>query len=374
MKFESNQIGIASYDFDSTLVVTKSGKAFATGPSDWKSFNSTLVPKKLKEEHKNNRLLVIFTNQNGIAKGKLTKKDLEKRIEGFIRDALGDDIPMLVLAATSENHLRKPCTGMWNYLEENIMPKYHKSVTLDKSNSVYVGDAAGRPERKDGNKKVKKDHSCGDRKFALNLGIEFHTPEAYFLGEAETKTWNLDGLDIKKVFEKITKQPYKAEDLISKKQEVIILQGWPASGKSTFAKRYLVPHGYVHVNRDTLGTPAKCLKACKEALEKGKSVVIDNTNPDSSSREPYITAATNAGAACRCFVFNVKRELAEHLNTLRENRSKGEHAHVPGVAYNTYNKKLEEPSKDEGFTEVKTIEFVPVFDNDTEKEEFFRYT
>jgi bifunctional polynucleotide phosphatase/kinase len=36
--------------------------------------------------------------------------------------------------------------------------------------------------------------------------------------------------------------------------------GPPASGKSTFTKKYLVPHKYVHINRDTLQTQEKCLK------------------------------------------------------------------------------------------------------------------
>lgn len=36
--------------------------------------------------------------------------------------------------------------------------------------------------------------------------------------------------------------------------------GQPASGKSTFRKRYLEPNGYVAVNRDTMGTMEKCLK------------------------------------------------------------------------------------------------------------------
>lgn len=36
--------------------------------------------------------------------------------------------------------------------------------------------------------------------------------------------------------------------------------GCPASGKSTFRKKYFEPHGYIAVNRDTLGTAEKCLK------------------------------------------------------------------------------------------------------------------
>ena len=41
---------------------------------------------------------------------------------------------------------------------------------------------------------------------------------------------------------------------------MILMIGPPASGKSTFTKKYLVPHNYVHINRDTLQTQEKCLK------------------------------------------------------------------------------------------------------------------
>lgn len=53
-------------------------------------------------------------------------------------------------------------------------------------------------------------------------------------------------------------------------------------GKSTFARKYFVPAGYVHVNQDTLKTKDKCLKVAREAVESGKSVVIDNTNPSAA--------------------------------------------------------------------------------------------
>ena len=48
-------------------------------------------------------------------------------------------------------------------------------VLSDIANSFFLGDAAGRPN----------DHSSTDRKLALNIGIPFHTPEAYFLGLPE---------------------------------------------------------------------------------------------------------------------------------------------------------------------------------------------
>jgi bifunctional polynucleotide phosphatase/kinase len=57
---------------------------------------------------------------------------------------------------------------------------------------------------------------------------------------------------------------------------VIIFFGSPGSGKSTFWKNYLST--YERVNNDTLKTPEKCVKVLKEALDTGKSAVIDNTN------------------------------------------------------------------------------------------------
>ena len=43
-------------------------------------------------------------------------------------------------------------------------------------------------------------------------------------------------------------------------EEMVVMVGCPASGKSTIRKKFLEPHGYVAVNRDTLGTAEKCLK------------------------------------------------------------------------------------------------------------------
>jgi len=47
--------------------------------------------------------------------------------------------------------------------------------------SFFCGDAAGRPIRVDGNgQQIKKDHSCCDRLFAMNIGLKFYTPEECF--------------------------------------------------------------------------------------------------------------------------------------------------------------------------------------------------
>lgn len=64
---------------------------------------------------------------------------------------------------------------------------------------------------------------------------------------------------------------------LSDKQEMIVLVGPPASGKSTIVNIF---KDYERINQDTLKTKSKCITTCKSAISSGKSVIIDNTNKD----------------------------------------------------------------------------------------------
>lgn len=75
--------------------------------------------------------------------------------------------------------------------------------------------------------------------------------------------------------------------------------GSPGSGKSTFCTNYLP--NYVRINRDTLKTKEKCYKVAEEEIVKGKSVVIDNTNPKTDDRKYFITLAKRHNYKLRCF-------------------------------------------------------------------------
>ena len=150
----------------------------------------------------------------------------------------------------------------------------------------------------------------------------------------------------------------------------MVLVGLPASGKSTFAKRHFVPHGYVHVNRDTLGTNAKCLKVTQESLKAGKSVVVDNTNPSPAARAEFLDIAKATKVTARCFHLEASADLAHHLNYYRQNISKGVQRRVPDVGYRVYQSKFEKPSASEGFTSVVDVPFVPQFDSPADKESF----
>ncbi len=87
------------------------------------------------------------------------------------------DFPVTLLAATARDQYRKPRAGMWNELLEELDLEIGDGP--DMSASFFIGDAGGRPARKN----VKADHSCSDRNLADNVGIEFKTPEEYFLLE-----------------------------------------------------------------------------------------------------------------------------------------------------------------------------------------------
>uniref|UniRef100_A0A6A7G2M0 Bifunctional polynucleotide phosphatase/kinase-like n=1 Tax=Hirondellea gigas TaxID=1518452 RepID=A0A6A7G2M0_9CRUS len=244
------------------------------------------------------------------------------------------------------------------------------------SQSFYVGDAAGRV--KNWKAGAKRDFSVSDRKFAANLKLPFRTPEEHFLGEEPTKSWDWRSIN---PVEAMSEQKYASIDefpststIVSDKSEVILCCGFPASGKSTFSRRHLIPAGYVWVNRDTLKTPARCLKAVKETLSNGGKAVVDNTNPDRKSREPYILAAKAAGVPIRCFWFQTSREIASHLNFCREKQTNGAVRRIPEVGFNVFKKRFSPPQRAEGFSEVVKIDFKPQFDSDRDREIFDLWT
>lgn len=90
--------------------------------------------------------------------------------------------------------------------------------------------------------------------------------------------------------------------------------GFPGAGKSHFASHHSAQSNYDVVNRDSLGTWQKCAAAVERSLDAGKSVLIDNTNPDIESRSRFIRLATSRGLQCRCFVMNTSMTHAQHNN------------------------------------------------------------
>ncbi|ELU14683.1 hypothetical protein CAPTEDRAFT_176929 [Capitella teleta] len=341
---------VAGFDIDGTIITTKSGKVFPVDLGDWRILYPD-IPGNLKKLAADGFKIVFFTNQMGIQRGKLKPHDFQKKVES-IQKKIG--ISAQVLVSTGSGPYRKPGVGMWTYLQENM----NSGIEIDLENSFYVGDAAGRP--KDWVKGKKKDFSCGDRLFALNIALPFFTPEEYFLKQKPAK-YDLPEFDPRKLGGVPLFEPVTAI-ATSDSQEVIVMVGSPASGKSHFAMKHLISKGYVHVNRDSLKTWQKCVSTTRDALSRGKSVVVDNTNPDTESRARYLEVAKKAGVPSRCFLMSSSPTHCKHNERFREMTDKS-HQSINDMILNSYKSKFIAPTLEEGFREIVKVNFVAEFDD-----------
>ena len=131
-----------------------------------------------------------------------------------------------------------------------------------------------------------------------------------------------------------------------------VLIGIPASGKTSFVHETLP--GVVHISKDLMqqkragqnkeGQQESMIHA---ALAAGKSVVIDNTNPEAATRAKLICAAEDAGAQVIGYYFESKRRDCLQRNSMREGR-----ARVPDKAVLIISSKLQLPRMEEGFDEL----------------------
>uniref|UniRef100_A0A8C9T1M6 Polynucleotide kinase 3'-phosphatase n=1 Tax=Scleropages formosus TaxID=113540 RepID=A0A8C9T1M6_SCLFO len=339
---------IAGFDLDGCIITTKSGKVFPTSPDDWRILYPEIQP-KLASLLKKGFKVVFFTNQMGISRGKLRPEVFKSKVEDVLATL---KLPIQVILTF------RTIVNFWQH-----------SLRSQGTEGVCFGDAAGRPVNWAPGKK-KKDFSCSDRLFALNIGLQFHTPEEFFLG------WKPAPF-VLPTFNPRTCDPnarlYDPPDasLTCSQQEVVVAVGYPASGKSTFFHKHIVPKGYVYVNRDTLGSWQNCVSACERGLKEGRSVAVDNTNPDPESRKRYLDVSQKMGVPCRCFLFTTSLEQAKHNNRFREMMPANKHATVNDMIFHSYKNKFIEPSLSEGFSEILKIRFVPSFP-DTQSEALYK--
>ncbi|RZB94430.1 PNK3P, AAA 33, and/or Zeta toxin domain containing protein [Asbolus verrucosus] len=347
------QPAIAGFDLDGTIIKTKSGARFPKDPDDW-VLNINSIPQKLQQLHEKNHKVVIFSNQSGLGNDFSKMKGYKGKIEAIVAKL---SVPTQVFIATGKSIYRKPAPGMWDILCESK----NENVPVDVNESFFVGDAAGR--EKNWAPKKNKDHSMSDRLFALNIGLKFYTPEEYFL-KSSSVAYTMPEFDPRNIPDEV--YPHISAD----QQEVILMVGGPASGKSFYCKNQLIPKGYVHVSRDKLGTWQKCAKSLEECIQRNQSVVIDNTNPDKESRQRFIDVAKRHGVSCRCFVMATTHKHAKHNNRFRELTDKS-HLTVGELVLNSYKKGFQEPELSEGFSEIVKVPFIPKFNN-PEHEKLYR--
>lgn len=289
--FNESNTKIACFDYDWTLVKPKSGNEFPKDQNDY-CWLYTSIPRTLQDLYNDGYSIYIFTNQTKPWKLNMISESLTVL-----------DIPIKVIVGNKE--YKKPNSLLFNK---------GTNVKFNKKHSFYVGDAAGRTG----------DFSNSDREFAENVGITFKTPEEVF------------EMDLVKVPD--------TRDYHLSTQECVILVGYPASGKSTFAKTKFEPHNYHIVDGDTLKTLPKMLKEAKSQLQQGKSVVIDATNGKKENRNQIIKMARDLGVPSRCFVFTMDITEAMQWNTKRTLETGKK---VPKIAFWTYRKHYVPPTVDE---------------------------
>jgi len=82
------------------------------------------------------------------------------------------------------------------------------------------------------------------------------------------------------------------------------------------------------------------------------------------------------GVPIRCFVFNVTKDMALHMDKQRKTNTERTHLskHVGRIPIFTFFKKFQAPTTTEGFTEIKEVSFVGKFVNEADKKSFTSFS
>jgi len=282
---------ISLFDIDGTLVVSKSGRRYASDDGDW-IFTSDAIVGHLNELNAAGRVVALVSNQS--AWGAPAQAKIES-ILAALQTANGWAPWCLVATAPMKQKdtvYRKPGRGLFDTLVEQlgVVPT---DVTM-------CGDAVGSDDPNPAYR-----WASSDREFAAAIGAIFQRPCDLFPSVAAHP------------------QTHK---------ELVLLVGNPGSGKSTTARTFAAA-GYTHIEQDTLKNKNETLKHAVIALAKGESVVVDATHGSSSNRQPYIDLARKAGVAIRILWHS---RDGRPFNALRENP-------VPEIAYAVYSKHFNDP-------------------------------
>jgi bifunctional polynucleotide phosphatase/kinase len=289
---------IASFDYDHTLVCPKDGKTMPSNVEDWKWLYPN-IPDELKRYNDDGFTIVVFTNQS---------KPWKVIQIQYVMQTL--QIPVFIVVASDK------CDYKPNPILYDVLCGTFK---VDKEQSFFVGDALG----------GKGDWADSDKVFAQNIGLKCQSPEVFFGIKQEQEIVEIPKLKL------------------SESQQVIIMVGYPGSGKSTIAKSICEDERFVIVQGDVHKTSPKMIKAALPCVKEGKSIVFDATNSSSKKRSEYLAFAKKHNMSVTCIHVSTSLETSYARNKLRD-----ADAQVPKIAYSVYTKHFENPSSDEGFDVV----------------------
>lgn len=153
--------------------------------------------------------------------------------------------------------------------------------------------------------------------------------------------------------------------------EVVVVLGYPASGKSSWLLANLA--GHRRLNRDEQGgTLEGLLPKLEIALGQGDSVAMDNTYISRESRAGVIAVGQRLGVPVRCVWIDTSIENAQvnavtrmvarygrllSPDEIKKTGKKDPNTFGPGVLFK-YRKAFEEPSPTEGWSSIERVKYV----------------
>lgn len=153
--------------------------------------------------------------------------------------------------------------------------------------------------------------------------------------------------------------------------EIVLVLGYPASGKSTWTARNFPAHR--RVNRDSLGDSSleDLVPLVESALDAGAPVVLDNTYPTRASRAALVALARRKGVPVRAVWLDasiehsqynaVERLVRKHGRLLSPDEIKSagraDPNTFPPAPLFKYRKEFEAPTAAEGFSAVEKVAF-----------------
>ena len=131
--------------------------------------------------------------------------------------------------------------------------------------------------------------------------------------------------------------------------EAIVLIGIPGSGKSSFYKeRFYATH--LRINRDMLKTRQRERALIETCLQLKQRFVLDNVNATRADRSELVMAAHGARFHVVGYFFQVSTRVA-----VARNKDRSGKAQIPLVGIFGAYKRLEPPSREEGFDELFVV-------------------
>lgn len=295
------------FDIDYTIIKTKSGKVFPVNKFDWTWLNNN-IPTILCNISSNN-LIGFISNQKGL-KTKQSIDDWIYKMNDIISKINKKSIIHLIFASIKDDGYRKPMIKSWNFIKDKLFK--FKIDELQKNNKIYyIGDALGR----------ETDHSDTDIKYAINCKFKIKSPESFFkfnkinnIGSITYPTLNYFKINEQEllfniIFEKINKE------INNKNKIIIILIGFPASGKSFFRKILLAKFNiFKYYNSDDINNKINDDKLIINNINFSY-IINDNTNLDNKKINIYLKNFLNYKKIG--IFFNYDIEICQHLNYMR---------------------------------------------------------